>query len=508
MLRPSLALAALTALRLVMSPVHAQIPDGITFTPVFGTDGPNLFTMPTTMVEIPGKPGFFVVPEMSTGKIWVLAPNGTGYSKTEFGTVPGYAGENDMGLVGFAFHPNFVNNRKYYVKHGNPQRPPRQLFIDERVASADYLHDSGQPPHRLMTVDLPNEFNDHNGGNPVFGPDGYLYLSFGDGGWDVVTPDVHKNGQNRETLLGKMLRIDVNGKDPGLEYAIPKDNPFVADANPNVRREIWAYGLRNSYRFAFDRLTGELYDGDIGWTKYDEVDIVKKGANYGWSLKEGPYCLPDGPCTSVTTPIEEPLAALVNGGAPGQAKCLIGGQVYRGDPASPFYGVYFFGDYTQKKLFALKKPASGAATVKEYPIVTPQEPLAFALDLMNNVYMVCYSGTIYKLTHAQLKPQATTTSIAPPRGGNFSAAGATGSMRGMRSMVAMSGNGILTLPAGLTGSWEALAPDGRRLGILSAREGNVRATQDGGAGGVGPALSVPVRAGGNGIVLLRPIQNP
>jgi glucose/arabinose dehydrogenase len=502
MLRTSHVLAALTAACLAVpaarhvSAQTAPIPDGITFTPAFGTDGANLFSLPALMVEVPGKPGTFLVPEMATGKIWILAPGANGFTKTLFGQVQGLATENDMGLVGFAFHPDYVNNRKYYVKHGNPQRPPRQMFIEERIAAADYLHDSGQPARRLMTVDLPNEYNDHNGGNPVFGPDGYLYLSFGDGGWDLITADSHKNGQNREVLLGKMLRIDVDHKDPGLEYAIPKDNPFVTDANPNVRREIWAYGLRNSYRFAFDRLTGELYDGDIGWIKFDEVDIVKKGANYGWSLKEGSYCLPDGPCTGVTTPIEEPLASLVNGGAPGQAKCLIGGQVYRGDPASPFYGVYLFGDYTLKKLFALRKPASGPATVKEYNLVTPQEPLAFTLDAMNNIYMVCYSGTIYKLNHAQLIAKATTTAI---RTGSPSGPMA-GAGKGLRSRIALIENGRWVLPAGLSGDWEAIAPDGIRLGRL-APDGTLRSSAS--------AVSTRTAPGSSGgIVLLRPIGNP
>jgi glucose/arabinose dehydrogenase len=492
MLRPSVALAALSAacLCVCVPGLRAQIPDGITFTPVFGTDGANLFTIPTTMVEIPGKPGTFLVPEMSTGKVWVLAPGGSGYTKTQFGQFAGNAGENDMGLVGFAFHPDFVNNRKYYIKRGNPQRPPRQLFIEERIAAADYLHDSGQPARRLLTVELPNEFNDHNGGNPVFGPDGYLYLTFGDGGWDQITADVHKNGQNKTVLLGKMLRIDVDHKDAGLEYAIPKDNPFVGDADPNVRKEIWAYGLRNSYRYAFDRLTGELYDGDIGWTKFDEVDIVKKGGNYGWSVKEGSYCLPDGACAGKTLPaIEEPLAQLINGGAPGQAKCIIGGQVYRGDPSSPFYGVYLFGDYTLKKLFALKKPASGQATVKEYPVVTPQAPLAFALDQMNNVYMICYEGTIYKLTHAQLKPAATGLRNAAAFGG---ARGA-----GLRALAVTAGEGVVRLPAGLAGTWEVLSLDGGRMGILSSgpkeAEGSIPAT---------------LKASGSGVVLLRPVPAP
>lgn len=475
--------AFLAAPVFTVSLLSAQIPDGVTLTPAFGTESANLFAHPTLMAEIPGKPGYFLVPEMATGKIWVLAPAGAGYSKTLFGQVQGYAGEEDMGLCGFVFHPDFANNRKYYVKYGNPQRPPRQLFYDERIAAEDYLHDSGQPGRRIITIDLPNEFNDHNGGSPVFGPDGYLYLGQGDGGWDQLSPDVHKNGQNRQVLLGKILRIDVNKKDPGLEYAIPADNPFVNDPDPLVRKEIWAYGVRNPYRMAFDRVTQELYVGDVGWTRFDEIDIIKKGANYGWSLKEATYCLPDGPCTGTLPPIEDPVAFMQNGGGPGMAKCAIGGQVYRGDPASPFYGVYFYGDYTLKKLFAIKKPATGTATVKEYPIVTPQEPIAFTLDQMNNVYMVCYSGTIYKLTHAQLTSAANPVLAAP-----------AAAARGMRAMAVLAVDGPLRLPAGLRGRYEAVTPGGMRLGILSDQEAVLSGMGPGGAG--------------NGVVFLRPLPSP
>ena len=410
-------------------------------------------------------------------------PGASGYTKTQFGTVQGNPEQEEWGLSGFAFHPDYAVNRKYYVKYGSPQRPPRQICYDERIAAEDYLHDSGQPGRRLLTIDMPEEFYDHNGGSPVFGPDGYLYLGQGDGGWDIITPDVYKNGQNLEVLHGKILRIDVNKKDPGLEYAIPPDNPFVSDANPKVRREIWAYGLRNPYRLAFDHATQELYAGDVGWIKYDEVEIIKKGGNYGWSLKEGPYCLAD----ACNLAIEEPLATMANGSGPGMAKSVIGGQVYRGDPASPFYGVYLFGDYTVKKLFALKKPASGPATVKEYPVVTPQEPIAFTLDQMNNIYMVCYSGTIYRLEHPLLKPMAMAirpqASRAPAR---FS-----------RPLAVFSGNGPLVLPAGLVGSYEAVALDGTRIGLLTrARAG-------------GPASFIPqTRGSGYGVAYLRPRPAP
>ncbi|MDQ2999948.1 MAG: PQQ-dependent sugar dehydrogenase [Fibrobacterota bacterium] len=477
-------IAFLLAVSAFLSPAPAQIPDGITFKAAFGTDEANQFSNPVLMLEIPGKPGFFLVPEMVSGKIWVLSPGASGHTKSQFGTVTVNSGERDMGLVGFAFHPDYANNRKYYVKYGNPQRPPRQLCFDERTAAADLLKDSGQPGRRLLTIALPTEFSDHNGGSPAFGPDGFLYIPLGDGGWDLTTPDKYKHGQNKESLLGKILRIDVNVADTGLEYAIPKENPFVSDPNAKVRREIWAYGLRNPYRISFDRLSGELYAGDVGWNKYDEVNVIKKGGNYGWSLKESPYCLIPGTCDGVA--IEDPVAFMANGAGPGMAKCVIGGHVYRGDPASPFYGVYLFGDHTIRKLFAIKKAATGQATVKEYPLTTPQEPIAFTLDANNNVYMVGWTGTVYKLEHPDLKPVASSArpSLAASRA------------KAMRSLVLLAGDaGVLRLPVGLKGRYEAVTPTGVRLGVLSSGDGSTQVTE----------LRLDGDVVANGLVILRPL---
>jgi glucose/arabinose dehydrogenase len=475
-------LAIFSVLCLAHAPLSAQeLPDGIKFTPAFGTTGDNIFTNPAMMVEMPGKPGYFVVPEMGNGKLWLLAPGASGYTKTQFGTVAVNAGEMDMGLTGLAFHPKYAENGKYYVKHGLPTRPPRQNALDERIATADRLKDSGAQPRRLLTIDEPNEFNDHNGGSPVFGPDGFLYLGLGDGGWDLTTPDLYKNGQNLKSLLGKIIRIDVDTKSPGLEYGIPPSNPFAANLDPAVRKEIWAYGLRNPYRLSFDRVTDELYAGDIGWIKFDEVDIIKKGGNYGWSVKEGSYCLPDGGCAGVTAQIEEPALYMQNGDGPNMLKCVIGGVVYRGDPASPFYGGYIFGDYTLPRVYGFRKSSAGAVrTAKDYGRI-PMPPIAFTLDSQNNIYMIGLLGSIYKLDHAQLKSMPTVAVRA-------SASGA----RAPGFRAAFASQGRLNLPVGLAGTFEAYTPAGARLGLVAAG-GNAQGT---------------LPASADGLVLLRAIQSP
>lgn len=420
----------------------AQIPTGITLTAAFGSAGTGAFGKLAGMEEIPDKPGHFLVVELK-GKVTLLTPSGADHVRSAFLTVTLNTTDEDQGLSSIAFHPDFATNHKYYLRRG--ELNPRRLVFEEREAQADHLKDSGKPPRTLFTVAMPGEFKDHNGGGIGFGRDGHLYLGIGDGGWDIETPDVHGNGQNRQTLLGKVLRIDVNSKDPGLEYAIPADNPFVADANPAVRREIYAYGLRNPFRMSFDRYTGELYVADVGLYNFEKVFLLKRGANYGWKLQEHTLCYTPGTCAGITV---DPAAAYLPFGP---VKCFIGGHVYRGNPQSPFYGVYLFGDYTMKRLLAFRK---GAAPVAATDLMaTPMEMTGFTLDRMNNVYMVGYKGTIYRLVHPDLQSFAT---AALPR---------------VRPRLAV-GPGIWSGPR--SGSPASLfGLDGARLGSVDAR-GNVR----------------------------------
>jgi glucose/arabinose dehydrogenase len=405
------ALGALACLALGTAVSQAQIPTNVTFTPSFGTDGANQFTKGLGMEEIPGKQGFFLVWE-AAGNIWLLSPGTSGYTKTLFVHLDVNQLDADRGIGGIIFHPSFATNHKYYAKFGDPigdAGSTRVFRVDERTASADFLKDSGSPPRTLLKIDQPADLQDHNGGGIIFGKDGYLYLGVGDGGFDQITPDKYFNGQNREVLLGKILRIDVNRKDTGLEYGIPTDNPFVADANPKVRREIFAYGIRNPFRMTMDRLTGEIYVADVGLDKFEKVYNLRKGANYGWRLQEYTYCFTPGTCDSIT--VDKPAAYA----AFGPVKCFIGGQIYRGNAQSPFYGAYIFGDYTMKRLLAFKKNASAPVAVTDL-IATPTEMTGFTLDSQNNIYMVGYTnGTVYKLENADLKPGAT-TSLVPRRG--------------------------------------------------------------------------------------------
>lgn len=394
-------------LLLAAASLSAQIPNGFTFTAAFGTAGSGAFGKLAGMEEIPGKAGHFIVVELH-GKITTLIPdNGGAYTRSSFATIGLDTEDDDQGLSSICFHPDFVTNRKYYIRRGALN--PRRLIFEEREASSDGLKDSGKPPRAVLTVPMPEEFPDHNGGGLAFGPDGFLYIGIGDGGSDLKTPDVHGNGQNREVLLGKILRIDVNRKDPGLEYAIPADNPFVSEANAKVRREIWCWGLRNPFRMSFDKLTGELYIGDVGLDDFEKINIARKGVNFGWKLQEHTLCFIPGTCSGITV---EPSAAFL---PYGPVKCFVSGITWRGNPASPFHGVHIFGDHTMKRLLAFKK---GTAPVQATDLQSaPGEMTSFTVDLQNNLYMTGLKGTIYKVTHPDLTPGAIAVRPAKPRPG-------------------------------------------------------------------------------------------
>ena len=197
--------------------------------------------------------------------------------------VPINPGYDERGLLGIAFHPDFKTNHKFYVYYSVPSNTSGS---DHKGILVEYMVSANNPDvadistkRILLEVEEPE--SNHNGGNLVFGPDGYLYIGLGDGGGGGDEHGTFGNGQNLGTLLGKIIRIDVNGQ----PYTVPKDNPFVnrTDARP----EIWAYGLRNPWRFSFDRVTKQLFAGDVGQNKYEEVDIITKGGNYGWRIKEG-----------------------------------------------------------------------------------------------------------------------------------------------------------------------------------------------------------------------------
>jgi glucose/arabinose dehydrogenase len=288
------------------------------------------------------------------------------------------------GLVCLAFHPRFRENRKYYLEQQAFEDGKIETTVVERRMAADFRSDSGQPPRRLWKVAATTE--DHTGGCIAFGPDGYLYIGMGDTG---PQQDPEGHGQDLTTELGKMLRIDVDHQDRGLAYSIPRDNPFYG--NTHARPEIWAYGLREPWRFSFDPVTGDLWVGDVGQDRVEEVSIVRRGENYGWNVYEGFEPFSNRYRKEGETYVPPVFAYRRKFGA-----SVIGGYVYRGDTHSSFYGVYIFSDYVSGRVFGLKQRDRLLQAIRQIG-AAPQPIASYGTDNNGEIYAVGYEGMVYHL---------------------------------------------------------------------------------------------------------------
>jgi uncharacterized repeat protein (TIGR03806 family) len=297
--------------------------------------------------------------------------------------------ENEEGMMGLAFHPKFKENGLLYVYY--TKRPLQSTLARFRVMKDD--PDRVDPDSFEILLNFPQPYWNHNGGSLEFGPDGYLYLGLGDGG---SGGDPHRNGQNLKTFLGKILRIDVDHEDPGLKYAIPKDNPF-ADRGEGVKKEIWAYGVRNIWRLSFDRLTGKLWAGDVGQDKFEEVDIIVKGGNYGWNLKEGFHDF-RADLAKGNEKLIEPIIDYDRS----IGQCVIGGVVYRGRELSELYGAYLYSDFNTGHVWALRY--DGEKMTGNLEIVRAKREISsFGQDEANEVLFTCFDGYLYKFRKAEQK---------------------------------------------------------------------------------------------------------
>jgi glucose/arabinose dehydrogenase len=297
----------------------------------------------------------------------------------------------ELGLLGLAFHPSYAQNGRFFIFHTVRRADgtmESNVLAEYRVSSNASIADAAT---RRVLLTIPDRFTNHNGGMIAFGPDGYLYVGTGDGGGGGDPDD---NGQNRNSLLGKMLRIDVNGAMP---YAVPSTNPFVGQAN--VRPEIWAYGLRNPWRWSFDRLTGDQWIADVGQNAREEVNLQPAGTaggrNYGWNEMEGTLCYPSGsPCAlpGMTLPVHEY--------AHGQTGCrsITGGYVYRGTAYPLMQGGYFFGDFCLSQLWALWRDGTGAWRSTSLYNSGGLMMTSFGEDQAGELYVMTIQGAVYRLT--------------------------------------------------------------------------------------------------------------
>jgi glucose/arabinose dehydrogenase len=290
----------------------------------------------------------------------------------------------ERGLLGLAFHPQFATNRRFFVNYTNPAGDTH--IAEFRASSAD----AADPASERILLEVGQPFANHNGGGLAFDNAGRLLIALGDGG---SGGDPLNNGQKLSTLLGKILRIDV---DAGSPYGVPADNPFRATAG--ARAEIWAYGLRNPFRIAIDRPTGDLYIGDVGQTAVEEIDVDpgsrRGGLNYGWRITEGSRCFnPSSGCdtSGITMPIYEY--------SHGEGCSVTGGVVYRGCRIPALAGTYFFADYCSAFVRSLRFANGQATELRDWTsgLRGIDSPTSFGLDAAGELYVVDQDGEIYRL---------------------------------------------------------------------------------------------------------------
>ena len=359
--------------------------ESLRVTPAPNTAGGNAQLGLIWFGQVPGAAHRFLAAHQ-TGIIWFVEKNADGERTTVFAdfTPEIFSARGPNGLLGLAFHPKFRENRKYYLKHQVFEEGKIATVLVERRFAPDFKADSGQPPRRLLKIEAVAEH--HNGGCIEFGPDGFLYLGMGD---SAPNFDPQGYAQDLRLLFGKMLRVDVDRCDAGLAYGIPTDNPFRG--RPDARPEIWAYGLREPWRFSFDRVTGDLWVADLGQERGDEIDLVRRGDNYGWNAYEGFELFSKAHRQESATYAPPVFASRRKHGS-----ALMGGQVYRGDKRSSFYGVYIFGDHQSKRIWGLTK-ANGSLQAIRQLATAPQAITAFATDEQGGLYVVGYQGMIYQL---------------------------------------------------------------------------------------------------------------
>jgi glucose/arabinose dehydrogenase len=379
---------------------------------------------PVWMCQDPsGADRFFVVEQ--PGRILILPRGGDSNQVKEFLNIVDRktyveAGPNTgIGLMSVAFHPGFKTNGLFYIFYfqQNADRtgvfPGRSVISEFKVSAAD--PDRADLASERVLLEAPEPFRNNQGGEVSFGPDGFLYVSLGDGG---SNNDPFNNGQNTASLLGKILRIDVNSRSSTgsgknrkeLPYGIPADNPWAGEpdmgGNLGARKEVYAWGLRNVWRYSWDRQTGALWGGDVGEKLWEEVDLIVKGGNYGWCVREGAHHFKPGPpgAQYIEPVIEYPHKPelLTESQFPRHSVgiCIIGGYVYRGRKYPALEGVYVYGDYVLGTIWGLRY-AGGKVTDYGTLLTQPKNITSFAEDADGELYVLSFSerndGHIYAL---------------------------------------------------------------------------------------------------------------
>ncbi len=347
------------------------------------------FVQPLAMLQAPDAPDRWFVAERA-GRVLTFDNDPQTTQSTVFMDIRARvdSGADEAGLLGIAFHPRFADNGELFVSY------TRDNGGLESVISRMLSLDGGltvDPATEQVLLTVAQDFSNHNGGQLLFGPDGFLYIGFGDGG---SGNDPNNRAQDSSNLMGAILRIDIDGTAP---YQIPPGNPFAANATCPQGfggapcPEIFAYGLRNPWRFSFDRLSGTLWAGDVGQGQFEEINRIGAGENFGWRVREGAHCnIPSTGCdtSGLTDPVTEYDRS--------QGVSVTGGYVYRGTLLSTLAGRYTFGDFGSGMLFAVDADAA-TGTAPEPLLETGISIASFGEDSNGELYLVDYAGALHQL---------------------------------------------------------------------------------------------------------------
>ncbi|HSG82075.1 MAG TPA: PQQ-dependent sugar dehydrogenase, partial [Gemmatimonadota bacterium] len=339
-----------------------------------GFDDPVFLTSP------PGDPRLFVVEQ--AGRVWIIQ-DGQRLASPFLDIRDAVRSGGERGLLSIAFHPSYATNGSFYGSYTS--EPDGDTRIERYRVSGD--PNVAQPDGDRVIFELDQPFGNHNGGLIAFGPDGMLYIGLGDGGGDP-----QGNGQNVNTLLGALLRIDVDG---GVPFAVPPDNPFVGI---DGRDEVWAYGLRNPWRFSFDKVGGNLYIADVGQNSWEEVNAVAwdaGGVNYGWNRMEGRHCYGASSCD--TNGLMLPVLEYGHS----QGCSVTGGYVYRGAAIPAIRGHYLYSDYCSGFLRSFRLAGAEAVDQREWDVGDLGRVLSFGEDADGEVYVLSSNGNVYRLVEAE-----------------------------------------------------------------------------------------------------------
>jgi len=313
---------------------------------------------------------------------------------------------SELGLLGLAFHPNYSTNKYLYVNYtfDSAGSPSGYWSRISRFTASSSNPDTVLFSTQLILMTISQPYSNHNGGKVAFGPDGYLYISFGDGG---SGGDPAGNGQKVTTLLGKILRINVDSTQAGLSYKIPPTNPFYDSLTVGIKKEIYAYGMRNAWKFSFDVPTNRLWAGDVGQNAYEEIDIIEKGKNYGWNKMEGFHCY--GTCDTTGKGFARPVYEYSHS----LGASITGGYVYRGSLLPGLVGKYIYADYSAGTVWALTydgiNPTTNVQLLDSNLLIS-----SFGVDANNELYVCRLSsslGQIYKLVNTSVSTLSLKTSV-------------------------------------------------------------------------------------------------